>query len=323
MSFQTQVRAGVATAVALFVVFTSISSAVGEVPSFSAKLRLPALEMGGAPNVTKVAPPTGPLAGGTTVTLTGSNFLGTSEVDFGATPASFSVISANKMEAVAPPGAEGTVDVTVTTPEGTSAVSSADHFSYVPPGPSVLELQPSKGPVAGGQEVRIQGAHLDTATEVHFGATSVPFVIISSETLHATAPQGEAPTVDVRVTTPEGVSPVSAGDEFSYSSKVPEISGVLPNKGPAAGGNAVTISGSEFWGVTDVKFGARSASGSRSTRLRRSPRSRHLRQSKRRRSKSRRRLAPAHPNGAFTGATQVGPAQSVTTTNSSNPRSPA
>lgn len=261
MSFRTQVRAGVAPAVVLFVIFSSISSAVGEVPAFPAKIGLPALEMPGAPNVTKVAPPTGPLAGGTTVTLTGSNFLGASQVDFGAAPASFSVISANKMEAVAPPGAEGTVDITVTTPEGTSTVSSADRFSYVPPGPSVLELQPPKGPVAGGQEVRIQGAHLDTATEVRFGATSVPFVIVSSETLHATAPQGEAPTVDVRVSTPEGISAVSPGDEFSYVSKVPEISGVAPNKGPAAGGNAVTISGSEFFGVTDVKFGARSASG--------------------------------------------------------------
>jgi hypothetical protein len=242
-------------------VLTSISSAVGEVPALEAKLGLPALEVPGAPNVTKVEPATGPLAGGTTVTLTGSNFLGASQVDFGATPASFSVISANKMEAVAPAGAEGTVDITVSTPEGTSAVTSADRFSYVPPGPSVLELQPSKGPVAGGQEVRIHGAHLDTATEVHFGAVSVPFVIVSSETLHATAPQGEAPTVDVRVTTPEGISAVSPGDAYSYVSKYPEISGVTPNKGPAAGGNAVTISGSEFYGVTDVKFGARSASG--------------------------------------------------------------
>jgi hypothetical protein len=219
-----------------------------------------ALESPAAPTVAKVAPSTGPLAGGTTVTLTGTNFSGTSQVDLGATAASFTVISASKIEAVTPPGAEGTIDITVTTPEGTSAISSADHFSYVPPGPSVLELQPSKGPVAGGQEVRIIGAHLDAASEVHFGAMSVPFVIVSSETIRATAPQGEAPTVDVRVTTPEGISPVSTGDKFVYVSKFAEISGVVPNKGPAAGGNTVTINGSEFWGVTDVKFGARSAS---------------------------------------------------------------
>ncbi|MFF2148938.1 IPT/TIG domain-containing protein, partial [Kitasatospora sp. NPDC058190] len=35
----------------------------------------------------------------------------------------------------------------------------------------------------------------------------------------------------------------------------PVISGINPNHGPAAGGTAVTISGSGFTGATSVKFG--------------------------------------------------------------------
>ena len=100
-----------------------------------------------APTVTKVAPDTGPVSGGTAVTLFGSNFTGATEVAFGSTPAVFTVNSANKIAAEAPPGTEGVVDVAVTTPEGTSAISSQDRFCYVPPGPSVLEVSPDEGHV--------------------------------------------------------------------------------------------------------------------------------------------------------------------------------
>jgi hypothetical protein len=43
---------------------------------------------------------------------------------------SFTVLANGWIEAVVPPGVASTVDVTVTTPSGTSATSSADHFTY-------------------------------------------------------------------------------------------------------------------------------------------------------------------------------------------------
>ncbi len=211
------------------------------------------------PVVKNVAPFTGPVAGGTPVTITGANLTGATEVEFGSNAASFSVKSATRIEAIAPPGTEGAVDVTVTTPEGTSAISTSDHFYYVPPGPSIVELEPAQGAVAGGQEIRILGAHLEGTTAVQFGAISVPFVVVSPEILRATTPPGTEPTVEVSVTTPEGTSPATPADEFSYVFKFAEIEGLSPNQGPAAGGNSVTIAGSEFWGVTGVEFGGRSA----------------------------------------------------------------
>ncbi len=82
------------------------------------------------PSVTGVQPNEGPAAGGTHVTITGSNLAGATAVAFGAVPASaFSVESPGTIAAVAPAGA-GTVDVAVTTPEGTSAVNPSDRFSY-------------------------------------------------------------------------------------------------------------------------------------------------------------------------------------------------
>jgi hypothetical protein len=91
-----------------------------------------------APVVTLVSPDSGLPAGGTQVSITGTGFTGAKVVDFGPNPAaSFTLVSDTQITAVAPPG-NGTVDVTVTTAGGTSALSSADRYTYVAPTPSCV-----------------------------------------------------------------------------------------------------------------------------------------------------------------------------------------
>src|SRR5271157_1108113 len=85
-----------------------------------------------APTVTKINPTSGPLIGGTTVTVTGTGFTGATSVKFGTTAAtSYTVVSATSITAVSPAGSAGTVDVTVTTPSGTSVISASDQFTYI------------------------------------------------------------------------------------------------------------------------------------------------------------------------------------------------
>ena len=82
------------------------------------------------PQVVRVEPDDGPPAGGTSVTITGINFTGATAVKFGsASAASFTVDSETSITAVSSPGT-GEVDVTVTTPEGTSYTSPRDLYSY-------------------------------------------------------------------------------------------------------------------------------------------------------------------------------------------------
>jgi hypothetical protein len=86
------------------------------------------------PTVTGVIPNHGPERSSctNTVTVTGTEFptSGTS-VKFGtATSPSVSVSGPNELTASVPPQAQGTVDVTVTTPNGTSPVSAADKYTY-------------------------------------------------------------------------------------------------------------------------------------------------------------------------------------------------
>ena len=85
------------------------------------------------PTVTGVSPASGPTAGGTSVTVTGTGFTGATAVRFGATAAaSFTVNSATSITATSAAGT-GTVDITVTTPGGTSAASAADQFTFSTP----------------------------------------------------------------------------------------------------------------------------------------------------------------------------------------------
>jgi hypothetical protein len=196
-----------------------------------------------SPTVTNVNPSSGPPAGGTSVSITGTNFTGATAVKFGSTAAaSFKVNSATSITAVSPAGT-GTVDVTVTTPEGTSATSSADKFTYLAP-PTVTKLKPTSGPVAGGTSVTITGTNLTGATAVTFGATAAStFKVNSATSITATSPAETAGTVDVRVTTPGGTSAISAADRFKFA---PTVTALSPNKGSTVGGTGVTVSGTGF-----------------------------------------------------------------------------
>lgn len=94
---------------------------------------LPSVTIGGVslPTITGLSPASGPTAGGTTVTITGTGFTGATAVQFGGAPAdSFSVVSDTSITATSPAGAAGSVSVRVTTPSGMNDTSAADQFTY-------------------------------------------------------------------------------------------------------------------------------------------------------------------------------------------------
>jgi YVTN family beta-propeller protein len=103
--------------------------------------------------VDAVSPSSGSPLGGNTVTVTGSGFTGATAVHFGATEAaSFTVTSDTSLTAVVPAGTAGsTVDVTVTTPQGTSGTSSADRYSYTAADLSVALTALGASGLLGGQ----------------------------------------------------------------------------------------------------------------------------------------------------------------------------
>src|SRR5262249_9145477 len=100
-----------------------------------------------APVVTGLNYTTGSTAGGTAVTIAGTNFVGVSQVYFGSVAASSFVLnSPTSITAWSPAEGPGVVDVTVQTPSGTSAISTADRFTFVVPPPVVAALSVTSGP---------------------------------------------------------------------------------------------------------------------------------------------------------------------------------
>lgn len=84
------------------------------------------------PVVSMLVPATGDDGGGNLVNIHGANLSGATGVDFGATDAeAYTVVSDSLIVAIAPAGTAGTVQVTVTTPDGTSSTSgSGNDYIY-------------------------------------------------------------------------------------------------------------------------------------------------------------------------------------------------
>jgi protocatechuate 3,4-dioxygenase beta subunit len=171
-----------------------------------------------APTVAALSSAAGPISGGTVVTIHGHGFDRASVVQFGGISASFRILSDSEISAVAPPSAtRGTIDVTVTSPFGTSPAGPADWFRYIG-SPWAGSISPDHGNVQGGTPVTIRGLDLDLATKVMFGTYSATsFRVNPDGSVTAIAPQHLVPnTVYVTVTTPYGTSDRTANVQFRF-----------------------------------------------------------------------------------------------------------
>ena len=190
------------------------------------------------PVVTGISPASGPTAGGTAVTITGVNLGGATAVNFGSNGASsVNAISATQITAIAPPGV-GSVDIVVTTPDGTSAVVPAGRFTYGDL-PTVTALATKRGPTTGGTVVVITGTALTDANAVKFGTINATgFTVNSATQITAIAPAAPTGVVNVTVTTAAGTSAPSTASQYKYQATSAVVS--TPN-----GDVTITIDGAE------------------------------------------------------------------------------
>jgi large repetitive protein len=168
-----------------------------------------------APVVLRISPSSGPTAGGTSVTITGTNLSGATAVSFGGAGGAITADSSTQITATSPAGS-GTVEITVTTPGGTSVATSADQFTYVVPAPTVTEVSPDSG--SYGSTVDIFGTNLSGAS-VSFGGVGATISSDSSTEIVVTAPEGKG-TVYVTVTTAGGTSASTRASEFTYEEEI-------------------------------------------------------------------------------------------------------
>jgi uncharacterized repeat protein (TIGR03803 family) len=124
------------------------------------------LNGGGNPTVPtstllSITPQSGPTAGGTTVTITGTNFTNVTGVNFGTVAAaSFAVNSVTQITAISPAEPAKVVDVTVITPSGPTTISPEDQFTFIAPtiGTQTINFPAPAGTAYAGTSVTLTAA---------------------------------------------------------------------------------------------------------------------------------------------------------------------
>ncbi|WP_323100182.1 IPT/TIG domain-containing protein [Intrasporangium sp. YIM S08009] len=245
------------------VVYVRVSNAAG----FSPQTLRSTFAFDAVPTLTRLSTTSGTTKGGTSVTLTGTGLTRASAVRFGTTSAPIVArVSSTQLRVTAPAHTAGLVDVRATTPGGTSAAVTATRFRYSAPAtpaapspttlPAVTKLSTSAGPTAGAQTLTISGLRLTGVTSVLFGTTRTTKVTqVSAGTIRVVTPARPAGTVDVRVTSKAGTSPVVAAGRYRYEA-MPTVTKVSPSSGPSRGGTVVTLTGTNLGYATSVFFGS-------------------------------------------------------------------
>ncbi len=135
-----------------------------------------------APTVTSVAPASGPIAGGTAITITGTNFAAGAAVTLGGAAATgVTVVTSTTITATTPAHAAGAVTVTVTNAD-TQSGSRPNGFTYIGPAPTVTSVAPPSGSTAGGTAITVTGTNFVAGATVTMGGTAATSVTVLTST---------------------------------------------------------------------------------------------------------------------------------------------
>lgn len=218
------------------------------------------------PVVSRLTPAYGAVAGGTSVTISGSGFSTTS----GATTFSFGTNAATQVHctststctATAPAGS-GSVNVSATVASFSSAAVTADQFTYAAQ-PTISALSVSVGPATGGTTLTVTGTNFRTTaggTTISFGPTAGSAVTCASSTSCTVRSPGGRGTADVTATVLGQTSAASSADQFTFVS-APVVTSVSPRTGTATGGTVATVTGTDLTsslGASTISFGSAAA----------------------------------------------------------------
>ena len=231
----------------------------GDPPERNARSVLPALEDGAVtiqlePGINGVTPNVGSTAGGTPVTITGTNLDANTIVTFGAAPLeNVVVVSSTEITGETPANPEGPVDVTVSNSCGEAVLGTAFGYIVVFDQPLLHAVAPKWIRTGGGTPITLTGENFTDDLAVLVGGELLENPeLIDATTFRGTAPAHAAGSVSVEVSNDGG----SAGldDAITYVDS-PTISAITPASG--AGDVTVTITGTGFTDNADtgVLFG--------------------------------------------------------------------
>jgi hypothetical protein len=205
--------------------------------------------VGPACTITNIAPAQGDAAGGTLVTIDGTNFDPISTgVFFDGVSATNILATATQITCNTPPGVTvGFVDVDIVPGSG-QPCAAVNGFEYTG---CTFTVSPNQGQPPGGNVVTIDGVGIEAGTaQAFFGGDESPnYVSRTAGQIVCEVPPSPIPApglgpVDVQVVNPVAGTNCTLLGGYTYVGCT--VTSVTPNTGPRVGGNTVTVAGSGF-----------------------------------------------------------------------------
>ncbi|WP_058535680.1 Ig-like domain-containing protein [Legionella saoudiensis] len=192
-----------------------------------------------APTISGVAPDSGPIVGGNSVTITGTNFVQGLLVFFGGQLATnIQVLSSTSIRVVVPPisnSSGGAVDVVVQNPDGQKSLLT-NGYTYLGSNlPVIYSISPTQGSIAGGTTITITGANLATTQSVNFGGIPGTIVQVTDTQVSVISPPNIEGEVPITLTTSSGS--VSKPNAYTYTA-APTITQQPVNQSASVGSTA-------------------------------------------------------------------------------------
>lgn len=208
------------------------------------------------PIVTTLSPASGPIEGGTRITIFGEGFEAPIQVFFGSAEAQIINTTFSQLIVVSPPGRDtspdGTIPATGTVPlriiniNSNTTTTFATGFRYSP-AMAIIAALPTAGSALGGTRIEIDGIGFDdpvsiTVGEGVTGATLQPVFVSGTKIIAVTSPLASPCSTTsgpIRVTN-INTGIFAVGPVFSFIPVVPVITGVTAG-GPIQPGTTVSV----------------------------------------------------------------------------------
>jgi hypothetical protein len=208
------------------------------------------------PKITTVAPTSGPIDGGTKVTIFGEGFQAPVQVFFGNAEAQVLNVTFSQMTVISPnardttPDASGTftgfVSVKIININSNTNVTASNVFRYIPK-MAITTISPVLGSAVGGTQVRIDGTGFNDPLTVNVAGVRAQVISVSGteivvRTAGLASPcAGTSGSVVVTNTDNGDEATSTSSQAFTYIPVNPLITAVIPGASPLNIGNSVTV----------------------------------------------------------------------------------
>jgi hypothetical protein len=168
-------------------------------------------------SLTSISPTSGPIAGGTLITVTGTGFQTGATVELGNSPCiAPTIVSNTEITCTTTSSTTGTVNLTVTNSAGTTSTLSSAYLFIDPsaptPAPTLVSISPTTGYTTGFTTITLTGTNFVAGLNIQVGNVDCGSIVINSASTATCQPpsQTAAATVSVSVTDTGGTASLPA-----------------------------------------------------------------------------------------------------------------